>query len=189
MPIEGLDRILRRIQDEDLVENLGARDRADPEGCGLDFRLKAAYRLIEGDAFIAADGPASLGLRQGVKTELIMSLGSDVGESAYLTIEPGGYYLVETIESVNMPADLMGHVYPRSSLYRAGLLLAASKVDPGYQGPFILGLANVGPCAVRLQLGARICHVVFMQVIGATAAYRGQHQGGRVTPESTERQV
>jgi deoxycytidine triphosphate deaminase len=189
MSIEGVDAVLRRIEEQGLVENLGVRDRTNPEGCGMDFRLKAVYRLIGGDAFIAADGPAGLGLRRGVKTELIMSLDQDIAEPAYLTIEPAGYYLVETVESVNMPADLMAQVYPRGSLYRAGLLLLASKVDPGYQGPFILGLANIGPCTVKLQLGARICHVVFMQVTGTTAPYRGQHQGGRVTPEHTERQV
>jgi hypothetical protein len=33
------------------------------------------------------------------------------------------------------------------------------------------------------------CNVVFEQVIGATVAYRGQHQGGRVVPEDVERQV
>ena len=189
MPVEGLDAVLWRVREQGLVEHLGARDLTNPEGCGLDFRLKAAYRLLDSAAFIAADGPDGMGLRQGLKTELIMSLDDAIGESGYLTIEPKGYYLVETVETVNMPADLMGHVYPRSSLYRAGLLLLASKVDPGYRGPFILGLANIGPCAVNLQLGARICHVVFLQVAGVSVGYRGQHQGGRVTPENPEQQV
>jgi deoxycytidine triphosphate deaminase len=187
--IEGVDAVLRRVEEQGLVENLGTRDRVNPEGCGLDFRLKAVYKLLGGEPFIAADGPDGLGMRQGIKTELIMSLDQDTGEPAYLTIEPAAYYLVETVETVNMPTDLMGQVYPRGSLYRAGLLLLMSKVDPGYRGPLILGLANIGPCTVRLQLGARICHIVFMQVTGAATAYRGQHQGGRVTPENPEQQM
>jgi hypothetical protein len=38
-------------------------------------------------------------------------------------------------------------------------------------------------------MGARICHVVFEQIIGTSVAYRGQHQGGRVSPADSERQV
>jgi deoxycytidine triphosphate deaminase len=189
MLIEGVDRILRRIREQGLVDNLGARDLMTPEGCGIDFRLQAAYRIVGGGAFIDADGCADLGRRKGVATEQVMSFVEGAAEQDYLTIKPGDYYLVQTIEVVNMPADLMAQVYPRSSLYRSGLLLLASKADPGYRGPFILGLSNIGPVDVKLQMGARICNVVFVQVAGATVAYRGQHQGGRVTPEATERQV
>jgi hypothetical protein len=42
MMIEGVDRVLRRIREQGLVDNLGARDLMSPEGCGIDFRLKAA---------------------------------------------------------------------------------------------------------------------------------------------------
>ena len=189
MPVEGIDHIFRRIRDQGLVENLGARDLTAPEGCGLDFRLKAVYRIVGGTAFIAADGPRHLGARQGAQVEQALCLDEEADEQATLTVEPRAYYLVETIEVAHMPADLMAQVYPRSSLYRSGLLLLASKADPGYHGPFILGLANVGPCAVRLQLGARICNVVFVQIAGTTVAYRRQHQGGRITAVDPETQV
>ena len=103
-------------------------------------------------------------------------------------IEPGDYYLVQTAESLATPLNLMPMVYPRSSLFRAGLLLLATKTDPGYKGPLTFGLTNLSPFPVKLQLGARICNVVFHSIEGETIGYRGQHQGGRIS-HGEEQQV
>ena len=80
-------------------------------------------------------------------------------------------------------------VFPRTSLFRAGLLLLNSKTDPGYKGKLIMGLTNLSKFPVKLQMGARICNVVFFKIEGKSVEYRGQHQGGRVTPEKEEQQV
>ena len=98
-----------------------------------------------------------------------------------LAIKPGAYYLVQTAETIRTPLDLMPMVYPRSSLFRAGLLLLATKTDPGYEGQLTFGLTNLGPFDVKLQLGARFCNIVFHKIEGEVIGYRGQHQGGRVS--------
>ena len=95
---------------------------------------------------------------------------------------------MQTAETIHTPLDLMPMVYPRSSLFRAGILLLATKTDPGYEGQLTFGLANPGPFSVKLQLGARICNIVFHAIEGRTIGYRGQHQGGRVS-HGEERQV
>lgn len=189
MAVLGLDEILRRIKEEKLLENLGDRDLNNPEGVGLDLRLGSVHQITEGGAFIETDGKAGLGLRKGVKTTAIAEFkeGSDI--QIDVVIEPGKYYLVQTIESLNTPEDLMPLVHTRSSLFRAGLLLLHTKTDPGYKGALTFGLINLSPFEVRLQMGARICNIVFHIIEGKTVKYRGQHQGGRVSPEKEEKQV
>ncbi len=173
MSLIGIKEVVRRINEESLITGLGGRDLSNPEGTGIDLRLGAAHRIIEGGAYIEADGDAGLGKRHGVKTEELK-----VNE---LVIKPGEYYLVQTAESLNTPLDLMPMVYPRSSLFRAGLQLLATKTDPGYKGQLTFGLTNLGPFEVKLQLGARFCNVVFYKIDGEVVGYRGQHQGGRVS--------
>lgn len=189
MAVLGLDEVLKRIKDENLVENLGDRDLSNPEGVGLDIRLGSLHKIVEGGAFIEVDGKAGLGRRKGVKTDVIAEFIEGADEQAEVVIEPGKYYLAQTHEALNTPADLMPMVYPRSSLFRAGILLLNSKTDPGYQGKLTFGMVNLSPFEVRLQMGARICNVVFHQIKGKTVKYRGQHQGGRVSPHKVERQV
>lgn len=187
MSVIGIHEVIRRIKEEDLITGLGGRDLSAPEGTGIDLRLGAVHRMTEGGAYIEADGPASLGKRQGVKTEELYKL-RDSDTQDELTIAPGDYYLVQTAETINTPLDLMPMLYPRSSLFRAGLLLLVTKTDPGYKGQLTLGLTNLGAFPVKLQLGARICNIVFHTIEGETIGYRGQHQGGRVS-HGEEQQV
>ncbi|KKR25057.1 MAG: Deoxycytidine deaminase, partial [Candidatus Daviesbacteria bacterium GW2011_GWB1_39_5] len=104
-------------------------------------------------------------------------------------IKPGDYYLASTLEIINTPKDLMPLVFPRTSLFRAGLLLLNSKTDPGYRGTLTMGLKNLSDHEVTLQMGARICNIVFFKIEGMSVDYRGQHQGGRVSPHEEEQQV
>lgn len=189
MAVLGLDLVLVRIQEEALLENLGDRDLSNPEGVGLDLRLGSIHKIVKGGAFIEADGKAGQGKRKGVETKLIAEYkeGSDTQKD--VIIKPGKYYLVQTLETVNTPQDLMPMIYPRSSLFRAGVLLLNSKTDPGYKGKLTMGLKNLSDFPVRLQMGARICNMVFYKIEGKTVNYRGQHQGGRVTPQKVEQQV
>lgn len=187
MSVIGINEIVRRIKEENLITGLGGRDLSAPEGTGIDLRLGAAHKIVEGGAYIEADGVAGLGRRHGVKTEEVFKLKEGEVQDE-LIIKPGEYYLVQTAETIRTPLDLMPMVYPRSSLFRAGLLLLATKTDPGYEGQLTFGLTNLGPFEVRLQLGARFCNIVFYKIDGEVVGYHGQHQGGRVS-HGEERQV
>lgn len=181
MGVLGGQELMRQIRDNNLIENLGGRDLNNPEGCGIDLRLGSVHKMTSGGAFIEADGDAGLGLRKGVETEEVLSFRPEENQQDTLTVEPGGYYLVQTVESLNTPDGLMPTIYPRSSLFRAGLLLLATKTDPGYSGSLTFGLANLSQFEVKLQMGARICNIIFSELTGESDLYRGQHQGGRVS--------
>lgn len=185
MSVIGLNIVMQRIEEEILLENLGERDLTNPEGVGIDLRLGSVHKITKGGAFIEE----GLGKRKGVETKEIAKFIKGAKKQKFISIKPGQYYLVQTMESINTPFDLMPIVYPRSSLFRAGLLLLNSKTDPGYSGPLTMGLTNLSPFPVKLQMGARICNIVFHKIEGVTVKYRGQHQGGRVAPKKAEQQV
>ncbi len=189
MSVLGIDEILRRVKKEKLIENLGKRELENPEGVGVDLRLGAVYKIISGGAFIQGDSGQVLGNRKGVKTKEIASFKKGKRKQEWVVVKPGEYYLVSCIEVLNTPKDLMPVVYPRSSLFRAGLLLLNSKTDPGYKGTLTMGLKNLSEFDVKLQMGARICNIVFFKIEGETVSYRGQHQDGRISPQDEERQV
>lgn len=181
MSVIGIDEVHRRVKEEKLVENLGKRELENPEGVGVDLRIGEIHRIVEGGAFIEEDGKGGLGKRKGVKTELIAKFDPEKEAQEEILIEPGEYYLVSTVEKVNSPKDLMPMIYPRSSLFRAGVLLLNSKTDPGYSGTLTMGLTNLSKFPLKIQMGARICNMVFYTIEGETVSYRGQHQGGRIS--------
>lgn len=194
MAVLGINEVHKRIKKHGLIKNLGQRELKNPEGVGIDLRLGAVYQIVEGGAFIQGDpstssGQVVLGKRRGVKTKLLAEFNKRKRKQAEVVIKPGDYYLASSLEIINTPKDLMPVVFPRTSLFRAGLLLLNSKTDPGYKGQLTMGLKNLSEFEVRLQIGARICNVVFFKIEGQTVSYRGQHQGGRISPTEVEQQV
>ncbi|NTU69291.1 hypothetical protein HGB13_00460 [bacterium] len=176
----GVDELLKLVHEKKLVENLCDRELNEPEGTGFDLRLGEIFK-IKGDGFLGETER---------RTCDIESLGKyEEGKKSSVIVKPGDFYLVKTIETVNIPDNLIAFFKPRTTMQRMGIFLRSSQASPGYSGELTFAIANEGPCEVEIEMGARIAHVLFAEVKGKTHAYRGQWQGGRVTTEGKETQV
>ncbi len=178
--ILGPKQLLRLVKTKKLVENLSERELTDPEGAGFDLRLGEVFK-ISGKAFLGVTERHTAKIKEVAKY--------NEKKSSKVKIKPGDFFLVKTIETVNMPQNLTASITPRSTLYRSGLFLRTGNTPPGYSGGLIFGLKNEGDATVEIELGARICHIQFAQVKGGGSMYRGQWQGGRVTTTKKEKQV
>jgi deoxycytidine triphosphate deaminase len=178
--ILGPKKLLELVKKKKLVEGLSERELTNPEGAGFDLRLGEVYK-IKGWGF--------LGELDRKTPDAVLVESYKGGERRKITLKPGDFYLVKTIETVNLPEDLTANIKPRSTIYRSGLFLRSGNVAPGYSGGLTFGLKNEGPVKVIIEMGARIVHIQFEEVQGGGSLYRGQWQGGRVTARKKERQV
>ncbi|KAI9376392.1 deoxyuridine 5'-triphosphate nucleotidohydrolase [Aspergillus egyptiacus] len=87
-----------------------------------------------------------------------------------------GSYSVEFNEIVDVPLDMMGQIFTRSSLYRSGAFINTGLVDSGYAGPLGGMLVVSNPHGIRLVEGARLAQIVFHQLTGQAEAYNGVYQ-------------
>ncbi len=195
--IIGPKKLLQLVKAKKLVENLAERELTNPEGAGFDLRLGELYKI---------SGKAYLGVthRETPTIKLIAKYEEDVSsvcsrsyqktryqqnKNQSIVIQPGEFYLVTTVEKVNLPIDICATFIPRTTTFRSGLFLRTGVAQPGYQGKLTFGLKNEGPISVTLELGCRFVHVQFHWVDGGGSKYRGQWQGGRVTTKKRERQI
>ena len=178
--ILGVSELLRLVREKNLVENLSERELTNPEGAGFDFRIGTLYR-VKGKGLLGVEE------RETPAMEEIVSYSSDKNNS--VSLEPNVYYVMKTIEKVNTPNDIVILFRPRSTLYRSGIALFTGNVSPSYIGELNFGIMNLRNEPFVLEMGARVCHAMFYQVVGETATYRGQWQGGRTTTDGKEKQV
>lgn len=178
--ILGPKILLQLVKEQKLVEHLSERELTNPEGAGFDLRLSEVYK-ISGDGFLGETE------RKTADVELVEEYKK--GETRSVTINPGDFFLIKTIESVNMPENLTASITPRSTTYRSGLFIRTGNVPPGYCGGLSFALKNEGPVPVTIEMGARIVHIQFSEVEGGGNMYRGQWQGGRVNATKKEVQV
>jgi dCTP deaminase len=157
----GRDRISGFVE-KGLIENFSAESLG---GAGYDLRLGRVYRL-------KSDSLLGLSKRQ------TPTVGEVEGDA--VTLGPGEYVLVETLEKVNMPPNLVARVLNRSTIFRCGCTLVNALVDPGYRGTLTFGLKNLSDRKFTVEKGAKIAQIVFEEVDGGTVAYSGRYQGGKV---------
>lgn len=172
--------LLQLVEKIKLVENLSERELTNPEGAGFDLRLGEVYK-IKGKAF--------LGETHRQTPDIISVIEYDKKKNKSIKIKPGDFFLVKTIEKINLPINLSAVILPRTTTFRSGLFLRTGPIQPGYSGELTFGLKNEGPITVEIELGARFAHVVFHEIKGEGSLYRGQWQGGRVTTKRKEKQV
>ncbi|HEV2339818.1 MAG TPA: hypothetical protein VGT05_03565 [Patescibacteria group bacterium] len=173
-------KLLQLVKEVNLIEGLSKRELTNPEGAGFDLRLGEVYR-ISGNAFLGETERKTAGI------QLIQEYKK--GEKRIIVVNPGDYFLVTTIEKVNMPVFLTANFKPRTTTFRSGIFLRTGNVAPGYSGKLTFGLKNEGPVIVTIEMGARFVHMQVEEVLGEGNQYRGQWQGGRVAATKREKQV
>ncbi len=176
----GPKKLLQLVREIKLVEDLHIRELTNPEGAGFDLRLGEIHEIY-GEAFLGEEERQTPKIKSKIKYQKT--------KKNKITIKPDEFYLITTIEKVNLPHNITANFKPRTTTFRSGLFLRTGNVAPGYKGKLTFGLKNEGPVPVTLELGCRIVHAQFQWVDGGGSMYRGQWQGGRVTTKKREKQV
>jgi len=116
----------------------------------LDIRLGDDYKEVE-DCLFSIDA-----LKDEVPAE-------DVSEPI---IDPDGFYLANTKETVRIPDYLACEIRGRSSLARMGIEIhsVAGWADPGFEGELVLEISNNSKNIVQLEEGMRIGQLVFYRL-------------------------
>jgi len=166
MTVIGYERIKNLIKSKKLLENL---EEKNIQPSGVDIRVKCIYRLKNG---------GFIGIKER-KTPNVKNVCNKIGEK--FTLEPNEFVLVEIMEKVNMPKDLMATILPRSSLFRCGVSIFTAVVDPGFKGTLTFGMKNLSEFPFEIEIGSRIGQIVFKEVKDNVKLYNGKYQGGKVT--------
>jgi len=118
------------------------------------FRVSKRTSLVKVDIAYSADRAKAR--RQG-QSELFVSAGGD------FVLQPGDFALGASMEYIYLPPDMMAFVEGKSSLGRAGLLIAtATQVAPGFKGCIVLELFNAGTVPVILRPAMRVAQLVLI---------------------------
>ena len=156
------ERILDLVKNSNLLEKFS---QGSLEGAGYDLRIGRVYRLKGGGALLV----------EGKNNPEVEEI-----EGEEFTLKAGDYILIESLEKVNMPNNLVARILPRSTIFRNGCALITALVDPGFRGTLTMGLKNLSGHEFRFQRNARVAQIVFEEVSGETKEYDGHYQGGKV---------
>lgn len=98
-------------------------------------------------------------------------------DTADAIIPPRTSFLVSTREFLNLPNDVVGELWIRSSYARKGIIASYGVVDAGYRGNLTLSFYNASSRELPLKQGDRITQIVFITLIHGSEKNYAQRSG------------
>jgi dCTP deaminase len=90
-------------------------------------------------------------------------------------LEPNKYLYGKAFETINIPKNMCGFIFPRSTFARIGLILPIScYANPGYCGQLPLIIYNASPVSVEIPPFYRIAQILFVEIDGEAVEYSQQ---------------
>lgn len=175
MSVLGSKEIRRRILEENLIENYIDLD-VQTQPSGFDFTVGKIGTLLD---MGAVDFDNTNRWIPPVKWFEPQHLNIETGKP-YWFLKPGVYVMIYN-EKLNLPLDLMGDSFHRSSLMRCGVLVNHGRWDPGYSGMGRSILIVHNPHGFQLYKNARVTQIKFYKVEGVETGYSGRYQKEKLT--------
>jgi dCTP deaminase len=151
----------------------------------IDFRLGPTFMVFEHSrhSYIDPRRPHSIG-------DAMRTIECSADEP--FIMQPGDFALASTMETLELPDDLLARLEGRSSIARLGITVhsTAALFEPGWIGTATMELSNLGRMAVALYPGMRICAFSFEEVSSPVdVPYRlklGNKYAGQHTPRASQ---
>jgi deoxycytidine triphosphate deaminase len=131
--------------------------------------------------------PASYELRVGSYFDPGTNKDIPLDDGEGIAIAPRSFVLLGSKEMVDLPLEILGMLYLRSTYARRGFTAwFQGLVDPGYKGSLTFPLHNLTGNIIPVYGGERICHIIFERLSeAADQPYDGDYQGSKgATPAS-----
>jgi len=171
------DAITKSDEDEGPVYHFPLiENTVDPlivEGAVYDLRLSSSFIHSSEKAQLFVD-------KRNTGDDFSASKRIIGGRNCFL-FEKGKYYLCKTIESVNLPTNFQGLLFPRTTMFRSGIQILCGTVQPNYFGPLTFGLKNLSDSDIFIEIGFRCLSIGFEFIDGASIPYNGNWQDGERT--------
>lgn len=169
------DRDLEHRLDDDLVVEPLLDPELQIQPASIDLRL--------GHEFVEFDRANVPYIKPETFDETNEKTTSDVfiDDGDEFILHPGDFVLGSTMESVEIPDDLVASIEGRSSLGRLAVVVHATAgwVDPGFCGTVTLELSNLGNTPVALSPGSRVAQLVLMNLTSEARRPYGVDRGSK----------
>lgn len=93
------------------------------------------------------------------------------------SIPPKAMFFVSTVERVELPSDLAGQLWLRTSWMRKGVLAGLGKVDAGFRGTLTFMAVNLSNETLELPIGSRFVQLVFETLRSEASLTYGKRSG------------
>jgi dCTP deaminase len=96
--------------------------------------------------------------------EILVPTSDERHREGTVTIPPMTLFVIGTKEYLEVPSDLVGEIWIRTTWVRKGILSSFGRIDAGFHGNLTFSALNASAKPIELQIGERFAQVVFEEL-------------------------
>ena len=81
----------------------------------------------------------------------------------HVLIPPNSFALCETIETVEIPRDVLAICVGKSTYARCGIIVNVTPIEPEWRGKITLEISNTTPLPAKIYANEGLCQILFFQ--------------------------
>jgi dCTP deaminase len=109
--------------------------------------------------------------------EILVPPSNDRYRQGIVTVPPMTMFVVGTKEYLEVPSDLVGEIWIRTTWVRKGILSSFGRIDAGFNGNLTFSALNASDKPVDLPIGERFAQVVFEELKSLPKKAYGERSG------------
>ena len=83
--------------------------------------------------------------------------------NGYILIPPHSFVLGTTVEEFDIPRDILGLCFGKSTYRRCGIVIDVTPLEPKWRGRLTLEISNTAPLPVKVYTGEGLIQLVFLK--------------------------
>lgn len=129
--------------------------------CGYDIRLAPEFKL-----FTKPNDGRVIDVMDFKEDDIVNEV---KGNS--VIIPPGGLLLGRTVETFNMPKNVIGIAVGKSTWARLGASVLVTPLEPGWRGELVVEIVNGTNLPLKIYAGVGIAQIMFVRTATPSVSY------------------
>lgn len=129
--------------------------------CGYDIRLAPEFKL-----FTKPNDGRIIDVLDFDEENVINEVHGDS-----VIIPPGGLLLGRTVETFNIPKNIVGKAVGKSTWARVGANVLVTPLEPGWSGELVVEIVNGTNLPLKIYAGVGIAQIIFSQIEDPKVSY------------------
>jgi dCTP deaminase len=132
---------------------------------GYDVRVGTKFKVFTN----ATSGGTAIVDPKAFTNDLFITIDTAVTGKDHIVIPPNSFALAETVETIDVPRDVLAICVGKSTYARCGIIVNVTPLEPEWRGKVTIEISNTTPLPAKIYANEGIAQMIFLKAEKACA--------------------
>ena len=129
---------------------------------GYDVRVGSIFKVFT-NVDPAGSGDQAIVDPKHFGDDMFVTIDTSVTGRDSVIIPPNSFALAETVETIEVPRDVLGICMGKSTYARCGIIVNVTPLEPEWRGKVTMEISNTAPLPAKIYANEGIAQIVFLK--------------------------